>query len=130
VQDLAGAELEAVMVRVFLENLNQNKWDFGHLSEDGAGQSATSLKLRSAFNLPPDLQDQLRSHIQDQIKNPVDLHFESDPNLLSGIEIVWESGYTAVWNLQRYLDTLQDELEQQMNGYLGAQTLAPDQVEA
>jgi hypothetical protein len=76
------------------------------------------------------LQDQLRSHIQDQIKNPVDLHFESDPNLLSGIEIVWESGYTAVWNLQRYLDTLQDELEQQMNGYLGAQTLAPDQVEA
>lgn len=129
VQDLAGTDLETIMVHRFLEKMRKQEIRFDQLTEGTGGGVDSSAKLRSAFPLSMELQEQLRHHLQDYTQKKVPLKFETEPNLLSGIEIVWDTGYAAAWNLRRYLDTLEDALDQQMSQQVNARSVAPSQVE-
>jgi hypothetical protein len=41
------------------------------------------------------------------------LQFETDPDLTAGIELAAQDGHQVAWNLRRYLDALEDELDSQ-----------------
>jgi F-type H+-transporting ATPase subunit b len=129
VSDLANVNLETMMVTTFLEKLRSQELNFDHLSNNATSPDESTLKLRSAFNLAPELQSQFEKHLQKQLNNKVRLQFEVEPNLISGIELVWESGYAAAWNLRRYLESLQDEIDQQMNETMGERSFAQGEVE-
>jgi F-type H+-transporting ATPase subunit b len=127
VSDLAGSDLETSMVNAFLARLRSQELDLGLLAQDGG--SSESLKVRSAFQLPAELQERLRQGVRARIDAAPALEFETEPGLLGGIELVSGSGYTAAWNLRRYLETLQDELDLQMTAYLGEREAVAEQAE-
>jgi F-type H+-transporting ATPase subunit b len=129
IQDLAGADLETMMIHRFLEKMRQQEIQFDPLTEGSEDDFAASAKLRSAFPLSIAQQEQLKSRLQDQFRKKVHLKFETEPHLLSGIEIVWDTGYAAAWNLRRYLDTLEDMLDQQMSQDMDERSVASSQVE-
>jgi F-type H+-transporting ATPase subunit b len=118
VGDLASADLESALVTAFLSKLKNHEVNFETFSNDNQGQPP-ALRLRSAFALPADGQRQIRSALQEVFGKKMELTFETLPDLISGIELVGESGHTAAWNLRRYLDVLQYELDQQMSAYVG-----------
>ncbi len=128
VEDLAGTELETLMIHAFLENLKRQEIDLRQLADHSGQAQGTTLKLRSAFELPSTLHQQLQTHLRDQLNHPVDFEVETAPDLIAGIEVVGNRGYTAAWNLQRYLETLQNELDNEINAHLGERSLLPSQA--
>jgi F-type H+-transporting ATPase subunit b len=129
VQDLAGTDLETQMIRTFLTNIQRQEVSLAQLANGSQAQD-TALKIRSAFDLSDAMKDSLADKFQDHFHDRVTLKFETAPNLIAGIELVSESGYTAAWNLSRYLESLQTELDQQINAYLGERAPIPAQVES
>jgi F-type H+-transporting ATPase subunit b len=127
--DLGGVDLESQLVRTFLDNLKRQQLDFDNLSNGSGHDENSLLKLRSAFDLPAALQEQLLERLQSHFGKKINLQFETVPSLISGIELVWDSGYTAAWNLRRYLETLQDDLDQQVNSYIGEKSFTPQKLE-
>lgn len=128
IEDLAGVDLETQMIHAFLENIKRQNLNLAKLATGARQENGTLLKIRSAFALSSPMKEQLQESFQHHFQNRVNLQYENEPNLISGIELVGESGYTAAWNLSRYLETLQTELDQQINTHLGERTLIADQV--
>ncbi len=55
------------------------------------------------------MQENLSAYLGDNIS----LQFETNPDLTAGIELVSQDGHQVAWNLRRYLDALEDELDSQ-----------------
>ena len=128
IQDLAGTDLETQMIRTFLENIQRQEVNLAQLANGGQVQD-TPLKIRSAFDLSDSMKDSLVEQFQDHFHDRITLQFETAPNLIAGIELVSENGYTAAWNLSRYLESLQTELDQQINIHLGKHAPIPAQAD-
>lgn len=124
VQDLASADFEAQMIQAFLSNLKRNTIDLSDLvsGDDRGGNGA--LRVRSAFELDSSTQKKLQSELHTYLRDGASLQFETAPNLVAGIELVGANGYTAAWNLSRYLESLQTELEHQMHNHLRDRTVS------
>jgi F-type H+-transporting ATPase subunit b len=129
VQDLAGEDLEMHMIRTFLKKIQRKEVNLAQLANGGQTQD-TPLKIRSAFDLSDSMKDSLIKQLQDHFPDRVALQFETAPNLIAGIELVSENGYTAAWNLSRYLESLQTELDQQINANLGERLPIPALVDS
>jgi F-type H+-transporting ATPase subunit b len=108
IRDLADASLEERIVDVFLSQLKTKKIDLSKLKN-----SADGFTLRSAFELPADVRDQVQQELKVHLGKDMSLQFETDPDLAAGIELAAQDGYQVAWNLRRYLDALEDELDSQ-----------------
>jgi F-type H+-transporting ATPase subunit b len=106
-QDLADARLEDLMLEKFLSRL-----ETGEISLKAFDGSADDgLTLRSAFEIPASRQKKIRDVLRAQLGPELTLHFEVDSDLLGGLELATPDGYQAAWNLKRYLDALEEELD-------------------
>jgi F-type H+-transporting ATPase subunit b len=128
--DLAGEDLETLMVNAFLENLKSQDLNIEQLTNGSAQANDGVLKLRSAFELSSSLKLQLQQSFQQYFDTELDLQYETSPQLISGIELIRENGYTTAWNLKRYLEILQDELDQQIHTQMGERSHKPDLEDA
>lgn len=128
--DLADAELEKQMVSVFLSQLKQDQIDLTQLEQSPSDTIDVELTLRSAFELSPTMQERVRRELQSHLVKNVSLRYEIVPNLNAGIELVGQSGSQVAWNLRRYLEALEDELDEQIQEPAGKQAAAPEQTEA
>jgi F-type H+-transporting ATPase subunit b len=109
-QDLADISLEERMQEYFLARLQKGDINLEHfktLSNDG-------FTLRSAFEIPTDRQKKIEDALRAQLGSDLVLQFEVYPDILSGLELVAPDGYQAAWNLKRYLDALEIELDNQL----------------
>jgi len=107
IRDLADTSLEERIVSVFLTQLNKDEIDLSKL------KSSDDLTLRSAFDFPSDLREQMQTKLRTHLGDKLKLRFETDPALTAGIELAAQDGHQVAWNLRRYLDTLEDELDSQ-----------------
>lgn len=121
IRDLADAPLEERMVEVFLSQLNKGEIDLSKLKKSSHG-----ITMRSAFEFPPKLQEQVQKELQTHLGKDLSLRFETDPDLTAGIELVAQDGYQVAWNLRRYLEALEDELDSQFQQALYAPKIASD----
>ncbi len=108
VRDLADTSLEERMVEVFLSQLNKGEIDLSKLKN-----STDGITLRSAFKMPAKLQEQVQKEVQAHLGKDLSLRFENDPDLTAGIELAGQEGHQVAWNLRRYLEALEDELDSQ-----------------
>ncbi|MBN1428422.1 MAG: hypothetical protein JXB07_08555 [Anaerolineae bacterium] len=113
-RDLADADFEKRMVAVFLSRLKQNQIDLTQLEQGYSETIDVVLTLRSAFELSPALQEQIRRELQTHLVKNITLRYEIVPNLNAGIELVGQNGSQVAWNLRRYLEALEDELDEQI----------------
>lgn len=104
--DLAGADLEGLMVQAFTRRLS---------TLDGAAHAAFARALqttadpacvRSAFELPPAQRAAIQQGIDTTFGMPVRLRFETAPDLVSGIELTGD-GQRLAWSIADYLASLE-----------------------
>jgi F-type H+-transporting ATPase subunit b len=107
IRDLADTSLEERIVSVFLTQLNKDEIDLSKL------KSSDDLTLRSAFDFPSDLRELMQTELGTHLGEKLQLRFETDPDLTAGIELSAQDGHQVAWNLRRYLDALEDELDSQ-----------------
>jgi F-type H+-transporting ATPase subunit b len=128
-RELADVQLEERMVEVFLSRLKQGEIDLSALKESQLASDNSALTLRSAFELSPGLRRRLYEVLQAHFGEDFPLQFETAPGLDAGIELAGQGGYQVAWNLRRYLEALEDELEGQLHERPEGQTASQDQVE-
>lgn len=99
--DLACADLQSCTVRVFIDKLHS--LDPAALHEISSGGQ---LKVLSAADLPEDQRGAIR-----QVLGNAPLEFVRDPDLSWGIELR-AGGRKIGWNIDSYLDSLQNNLSE------------------
>lgn len=118
-QDLAGKPLETQMIEAFLANLERRELNLSPLAPETQREGSAVLKIRSAFDIDPEMKERLQAALKDYLGDDVPMKFETAPDLAAGIEVVGSNGYTAAWNLSRYLEALQSDLDEQFHAHLG-----------
>ncbi len=107
--DLAGADLEAQVIRAFTERLAQldplERDAMIAQIEDSGGEAM----LVSAFPIPRDARGALIDVIGKQFGTDNSIDYEVSPDLLCGIE-VRTAGRKIAWSLDSYLGELEDAL--------------------
>lgn len=106
-QDLADIPLEERMLEKFIAVLESGQIDLAKFK----ASSSEGLAVRSAFEIPKSGQERVKNILRSQIDPKLVLRFEVDPELLGGIELATPDGYQTAWNLKRYLDALEEELD-------------------
>jgi len=113
--DLAGMSLEDRMVSVFVERLHQlseeEKTGFMTALTDGSGP----VLLRTTFTL----KDEQRSVVAEAINQfagmEIQVQFETDPELISGVELTTRDLKVA-WSIKEYLLSLEQGIEELLKG--------------
>lgn len=107
--DLASAELEAQMVKRFLERLQgmdeTGKKEFHEAYKNRKDQ----LKIRSTFELNPEQQTAIKNEVDQLLSENSEFRFEIDENLAGGIELS-ANGYKLSWNISSYITSLQESI--------------------
>jgi len=100
--DLASTSLEERMAEVFVQRLRAlNAEDKGRLADALKAPPHAAL-VRSAFDLPPARQAAIESAIKDTLVVETEVHFETHPDLVSGLELTAQ-GCRVSWNITDYL---------------------------
>jgi len=109
--DLAGAELEARILDVFLERLAALPADqWAALAPPPADEEQPRvLVVRSVFELPDDRRQRLEGLVRDHMADGVELRFETAFDPVCGIELRGE-GRKVAWSIDHYLNTLEESL--------------------
>lgn len=112
--ELANTTLEQSVVDVFIVQLQA-------MSEESRKELTQALTtepaggvLCSAFTLDEALQEQLQTTIDEWADAKVPLKFETNEQLLCGIELT-AKGLQSTWNVAAYLQALQDSLSEQLS---------------
>lgn len=108
-EDLANADLEQQIIRVFCERLAQLKHPEKQAIAQALAETKTAIIVRSSFALSPDLQQKVIETLHAQFKISQAIEFITVTNLLYGIEIKL-AGQEIVWSLDHYLETLEQRL--------------------
>jgi F-type H+-transporting ATPase subunit b len=128
--DLADMELENLMAMTFIRRLEQDKIDIARLAQPSEDGQMGELLVRSAFELGEDTRQQIQSRLNDQLGQKIRLRYEVEPDLAAGIELVSQDGYRAAWNLKRYLEGLEDQLERQLQAHFETGPQRPEGMPA
>jgi len=105
--DLAGETLEDRIVEVFVARLHALK---GAARDDLAAAlkpGAMPVSVRSAFDLTVDQRAAIESALNAVLSADVHLQFETQPDVVSGIELR-ANGQKVAWSIADYLSSLQE----------------------
>ncbi len=104
--DLADADLEDQVVRVFLEHVrsveDEDRKEFVSALEAAGGR----LEIRTAFALSPERRSRIEDVTRTWTGSEPDIHFETDPDLALGIEMR-AGDRKAGWSVGSYLEGLE-----------------------
>ncbi|MEP6878343.1 MAG: F0F1 ATP synthase subunit B, partial [Nitrosospira sp.] len=123
--DLANTTLEAHMAEAFIRRMHELNPDekaqlasafktsipvsTGTAAMAGAA-AAAGVVVRSAFDLPAAQQNSLVAVVRENLGTETSVRFETEPDLVSGIELV-ASGYKVAWSIAGYLASLEKEMD-------------------
>ncbi len=102
--DMADTTLEGRIVTVFLARLGELP---DSERESLAAETADSWKINSAFDLPEERQEEIRQVVEEVVGYNGRLTFNTQPDLIAGIELV-AAGHKVAWSLNSYLDDLEE----------------------
>ena len=109
--DLADAELEEQIVKVFLSQLRALDKDSKATLCSAISTSSKPLRVRSAFVLQSALQKRISSALKESFATDIEIHFETAPEVISGIELSI-NGQKLAWSIAQYTDSLEKHLQQ------------------
>lgn len=107
--DLADAELEQQIVAVFLRRLSGLEPATRDRINQALEESQQQARLCSAFELSHEQRRQLKNTVREQFGEDVDLNFVRDQQLIGGLALIIGS-HEIAWNLQSYLEALEDDI--------------------
>ncbi len=113
--DLADADLEAQMARVFLQRLQAT--DPAQRAEivRSIRDSERGIAVISAFKLPQAQRDEFRKLVGQMVGDDVRLEFVTSADLVAGIELKAGS-YHVAWSLNEHLASLEEDMADLLAG--------------
>lgn len=102
---LAGEDLDALIAARFVERLERMQGEAGELPAAG-----DRVLVRSAHQLPEALSGRLREALSQKAGDGLEVELETDPDLVSGIEVAWR-GHKLAWSLRDFLETVEERLQ-------------------
>lgn len=103
--DLADAELEQQMIRVFAARLQSGE---AAGFSDALNDSQEAV-ITSAFELSDEAREHLTGALRERAGDQVDVRFEAEPELIGGI-LLKTNGFQLTWNLRDYLKSMEEHL--------------------
>jgi F-type H+-transporting ATPase subunit b len=107
--DLANTDLEKQIAATFIEHLKLLDGDALVALKEAVKNTKQGIVVTSAFNLPPDLKQNIKSSIDQWIDTGIKIVFERSPDVIGGIELR-VSGHKVAWSLNNYLEILDDSM--------------------
>jgi F-type H+-transporting ATPase subunit b len=105
-RDLADAELEERVIRVFLQRMEGMEEEARDEFLAALAEASGRLGIRTSFPVPSEHRGEIEGAVRAWAGSDVDLHFEEDPELALGIEM--RAGDRKVgWSVGSYLDALE-----------------------
>ena len=105
-KELAGADLEAEIVKVFVERLETLDPKDRDALAAAVRDSDRAVEIRTAFPVVGEARERLAQSLRQQLDESVDLRFTTAPELICGIELRAPS-HRLVWNLDSHLERLE-----------------------
>lgn len=105
-RDLADEELERQIIRTFVERLEGMDDSEKGVFKKFYKYPEQLIVVRSAFEIPENVQVNIKEVLQDRTETEVRVHFEIDDDLISGIEISARNAEIS-WSIAGYLDSLE-----------------------
>jgi F-type H+-transporting ATPase subunit b len=110
--ELAGAELERRILRVFLKRIEELADTGGDDFQESFIRSGSRVAVTSSFDIPPDLRSLMEETFRSRIAPECTFRYEISPDLLCGIELKTD-GVRVAWSLEDYLGELEKDLNQE-----------------
>ncbi len=107
IRDLAGADPENSIVGKFIERLESMKEEETEEMRRALKDSGRGLIVKSRFDIPPKNKQRLTSELHNRIGKGVEVNYETDSEMLPGIEIKGY-GLKMSWSTGDYLDSLEN----------------------
>jgi len=104
--DLAGTSLEERMVDIFIRRLHDLGVDVRKSLLLALNAMPGPLVVRTAFDLPLALQTSTANALKENLGTQMQVHFETAPALISGIEFN-AGGNKVAWSLADYITSLE-----------------------
>lgn len=115
--DLAGASFDERASLVFAERLRS--LDGPSRSDLIADATSGPLRVRSAFDLSEESRAIVRSALEEVLAGSVEVHFETDPDLVGGIEVLTGNRKIS-WSIEEYLTQMQKSMDELFSASEGA----------
>jgi F-type H+-transporting ATPase subunit b len=113
--DLADADLEAQMAKVFLQRLQATDPTQREEIVRSIRDSERGIAVQSAFRLPPEQRDKFKALVAEMVGDGVPLEFVTNADLLAGIELKAGS-YHIAWSLNEHLAGLEQDMADLLAG--------------
>jgi len=107
-QDLADAEVEEQMVRVFLEHLAGLDREERDEMAEAARTDENRVTVRSTFQMPAGLKQKATREIHEHLGDDIEVVYETGENGAPGVELRMK-GRKLAWGFEDYLDDLEQE---------------------
>lgn len=114
-KDLGNAELEHHVVRVFIERLRSLDEGERKALRESLQQSKPEVTITSAFEIAQEMSEEIEQVLQEHISGPIDLQFETSPDVICGIELK-SHGRKIAWSVRDYLEGLETILSEILRG--------------
>jgi F-type H+-transporting ATPase subunit b len=108
VEDLAHADLEKIVMQVFLDRLKALDEEARQAFRAAGGDRPMAVMIRSAFPVPVDVQQTLRQAVREHLAEHAEVQFATVPALLCGIELE-AKGRKLAWHMASYMDRLEEQ---------------------
>jgi F-type H+-transporting ATPase subunit b len=108
-RDLAEADLEERVVRVFLRELENMKKKERNEMAEAIREDGNNAIVRSGFEISSTQRQQITRTLREQIAEDADVHYETDPEIIMGIDLK-SHGEKVAWSIEGYLKTLEEEI--------------------
>jgi F-type H+-transporting ATPase subunit b len=110
-KDLASADLEEQIVKLFISRLVELKDDAKKQFTDAFITTSNPVLIQSAFELQQQQQTAIEKAVNDVLGKKNKFEFKTAPEVISGIELS-TNGYKLSWSISEYLASLQNNLSQ------------------
>ena len=117
-RDLAGEELEQRIAHVFLGRIKALAREEKSRLVSCLEASQHPATIRSALDLPDSVRTGIEETIKATLSPKAQLRFQTDPELLAGIELALD-GHKIAWSIEGYLSSLEESVNQfaETNGF-------------
>lgn len=112
--DLAGASLEEKICEVFINRLQKLDDNTKKSLADALKNAPDPAIVRSVFELPLQQQTAIQKALDETFSAKITLHFETAPDLVSGIELK-SNGQKVAWSIADYLTSLETGVQEILN---------------
>jgi F-type H+-transporting ATPase subunit b len=107
--DLAGANFDERASQVFAERVRS--LDEPSRSDLVSDAASGPLRVRSAFELSEESRATVRLALEEVLEGSAEVHFEIDPDLIGGIEILTGNRKIS-WSIEEYLARMQKSMDE------------------